>query len=518
MKANFKQLGLVTAVAVASAGYAGIANAQAAIAGNHLGDLAIVPYYTVNGDLVTGVHIINTSDMTQVVKVRLRRASDSMDALDFNLVMSPYDEWTGYLDNGSPVEGEDGEMVDDGQVLFNTTDTTCTVPEFVNGAAPMPPGIYDTGATTGYIEVLGMGSADSAQPIAADSLHVAGTPVNCDRVRQNFEKNGESGVSVGNVDSENTVQTNVLGSLVDNVYGDTGDALKVSYFVRDAASGVESGSNATHIEGFLGAASMTNQISGIFSADMQGFDFPDLNGGAPLSAAMGIGATRGKFEDLRAAFGTSELINDWAGKSSGGVSVGTDWVVTAPGQYTMLDLTVWIPSTLGTDDGNCDAVAPAECDFRDIPLQASFTIYDREERGITVDPDDLVFSPNIPGIVNPVDLDKEVNVVQWGASSVLQADTYGGQVLDMSDKVPAGAVNGWSSLVVAANATSAAKGQKVCDFNLDPAATSAMVCTDVADKSAIPLVGFAAWQRAFDANPESNYGRIVDHSYTVSSS
>ena len=114
MKTNFKQLGLATAVAAATAGYAGIT--QAALSNNGLGDMAIVPYYTVQGDFVTGVHIINTSDMTQVVKLRLRRASDSMDALDFNLIMSPFDEWTGYIKND--VEG--------GQITFNSTDTTYT--------------------------------------------------------------------------------------------------------------------------------------------------------------------------------------------------------------------------------------------------------------------------------------------------------------------------------------------------------------------------------------------------------
>ena len=45
MKANFKPLSLAAAVAAASAGYAGVANAQT-VANNGLGDLALVPYYT----------------------------------------------------------------------------------------------------------------------------------------------------------------------------------------------------------------------------------------------------------------------------------------------------------------------------------------------------------------------------------------------------------------------------------------------------------------------------------------
>ena len=64
------------------------------------GDLAIIPYYTVMDGVNTGMHIINTTESTQVVKVRLRRGTDSKDALDFNLVMSPRDEWTANIGAG----------------------------------------------------------------------------------------------------------------------------------------------------------------------------------------------------------------------------------------------------------------------------------------------------------------------------------------------------------------------------------------------------------------------------------
>jgi hypothetical protein len=81
MKQAFKPLGIAAAVAAASAGYVGVANAQdPAVANNALGDLALVPYYTVNGEWITGIHIVNTSASTQVVKFRFRRAADSLDA------------------------------------------------------------------------------------------------------------------------------------------------------------------------------------------------------------------------------------------------------------------------------------------------------------------------------------------------------------------------------------------------------------------------------------------------------
>lgn len=503
MNANFKQLGLAAAVAAASVGYAGVVNAQAEIAGNALGDMAVVPYYTVQGDFVTGVHIINTSDLTQVVKLRLRRATDSMDALDFNLVMSPKDEWTGFLKNDT----------DGGQITFNSADTTCTVPELVNNQAPMAP-IYNLAAETGYIEVIGMGSADSTQPIYADSLHVAGVPVSCDRVRENFRSDGTA-TKIGVMDSVTSYQTNpdtTVGGIVENVYADAGDFLKVSFFVRDGTAGVEFGSNATHFSGFGAGASMTNQEFGIFSGDLQGFDFPDLNGGAPESSLAGVAGAmaRGKFQEIRDSIGGTGLSNDWSNASSeAGFTVGTDWVVTAPGQYNMLDLADFIPNAIGTEEGFC--TEGVDCDNRDIPLTASFVVYDREEGELAVDPGDLVFSPTIPGIVPTVTLDKEVNVIQWADESVLQAPTT------ILVPVPEGATNGWAELTVTAADRTLTGGQEICDFALDPNSPVGVSSVCTAAAGGVPLVGFVAWQRSFAANPDANYGRIIDHSYEVTS-
>jgi hypothetical protein len=93
---QFQKYGVAAAVASMAAG----AMATSKVSEGEVGDLAIVPYYTVNNGFNTGVHIINTSDATQVVKFRLRRGADSKDALDFNLVMSPRDEWTGNITAG----------------------------------------------------------------------------------------------------------------------------------------------------------------------------------------------------------------------------------------------------------------------------------------------------------------------------------------------------------------------------------------------------------------------------------
>ncbi|CAN0585457.1 unnamed protein product, partial [Ectocarpus sp. 12 AP-2014] len=142
MKQAFKPLGIAAAVAAASAGYVNVASAQMAVANNALGDLALVPYYTVNGEWITGIHIVNSSESSQVVKFRFRRALDSMDALDFNVVMSPKDVYAGVLTKDSS-----------DNIAWSADDTTCTVPATTGGKLTMP-SIFREGAETGYVEII----------------------------------------------------------------------------------------------------------------------------------------------------------------------------------------------------------------------------------------------------------------------------------------------------------------------------------------------------------------------------
>ena len=173
MKNTFKPLALAAAVAGMSAGMAHAGSYPS------LGDAAFVPYYTVEGDWVTGVHITNTSNQTQIVKLRLRRAEDSLDILDFNLILSPYDVWTG------TISGDEEEM------RFITEDDSCTAPVLLdNGDGRTYAPVFGPripGAQEGYLEVIGMAATtDEGQPIAEAALHDSdGIPDDCDEVRQN---------------------------------------------------------------------------------------------------------------------------------------------------------------------------------------------------------------------------------------------------------------------------------------------------------------------------------------------
>ena len=514
MNANFKPLGLAAAVATATAGYAGYANAQASDASaSELGDLAIVPYYTVMEGYSTGVNIINTANETQVIKFRFRRATDSMDALDFSVVLSPYDMYTGFI----TMAGDD--------IVWRSNDNSCSAPALDENGEFVMTDVYREDAETGYIEIISMGSTvDAAQPIAIAAKHGSdGVPANCEAVEDNFFANDTGDTTKrGVINSAQTVGPNISKENapleVSNFVAST-DSLKVSYFIKSDATGTEFGDNAVHVADFMNTPAMTNQQKGIFSQDLQGFDYPDLNGGSPLDATNAVGPSRGAFNGLRAILSAPELINDWSANERGDFSVDTDWVVTFPGQYVMLNLGEYIPRTIygaGLEDeclrvgvppaANSDDVA--NCDYRDIPAEAVITVYDREEQGITIDDGELVVSPQPPGVITQDVLDQEVNVITWGSSVLASNKT-------ISVPKPSGATAGWAQVGVTSNLT---KEQAICDFTAQTGTSALTLEVDcVSTTNPAPLVGFVAWQRNFVDLPAANYGRIVEHSRIITS-
>lgn len=533
---NFKPLALSAAVATATAGYAGVVNAQDISAGN-VGDLAIVPYYTVQDSWITGVHIINTTEATQVVKLRFRRGNDSMDALDFNLIMSPRDEWVGYI------SGED-----ENSIVVSTGDSTCTAPMVDDGKFPMPVVGADTdiafneGAMEGYIEIIGMAqTVDESQPIAVAAKHkVTGTldnaqaPVDCDAVESNFFRNATM-----NLDESITRDSNAKGILYSdesnqaasalvtncskagtvctNDYEETAaGALSVSYFIRNQDSGIEMGGRATHIDDYGSEAMMSNQSRIINRKyDPWGYFYPDLDGGSPEDTSRGL------YDDVvRPALGVESLINDWAvGTAERGID--TDWVITIPGQYLMLEFSEYLDFLSG-DATKCDW---NDCDWRDIPVVATIDILDREEDSTVIEePEDgLVISPST-GSQGPdpqTKLKWEVNVITWSNGSEDTADVPGAfnsayrQNFGLNSPT---AENGWAELAVAAAEPIL---QSVCDVDpqdkIDETGQANADCTEVSS-FAVPMIGFTGWRRVLPDQPEAEYGRLIDHSFILSSS
>jgi len=556
---QFQKYGVAAAVAAVSA----TAIAQTTERSDqNLGDAAIVPYYTTTGGKVTGVHIINTTEATQVVKFRMRRGSDSRDAMDFNIIMSPKDEWvTSIQTNASPSDGKGG-------VKLITDDTTCTAPIFdADGTLAEIPATYAEGAEEGYIEIIGMGQPTTEKAlIAVSAKHSKGVPKDCAGVEYNFLRVADDDAGDKTVQgvhhSELTNQVSSAGATGLTNYTDTPDrALKVSWFIRDADGGLEVGGNAVHIEGFANGAMMTNQEQLVFNTDKLveydpfNFELPNLNVGSYPAKANGSftrtanhsTSSSDLFNRVRDVMGSEAIHNEWSDKATDGSTVNTDWVITLPGQYLSEDPFCVIYEGYPVDGKSC-SVTTASLNDTEIPLYlskkgtAKFTLYDREET-VLVDtkaatPPGLSFSP-ANGTETEEDsqyLPHEVNVLAFDrdgtSDGVLEseykisiklpeaaADTSTGwmsfdiEAAPKSAKIAAGTGN---QFVVTGNGTTDAQAQGVGVPVFNQSSSTAYGAFSEETGPTVVL-GMAVWKREFANNAAAAYGRAVEHSYTTSS-
>lgn len=104
------------------AGVIDTAAAQVVVSDTKRGTAAFVPYYTVtqpgpDSQWRSLINITNTEDTTLAVKVRLHEHFNSRDVLDFIVLLSPYDVWSGVITRGP-----------EGLPRVTTPDRSCTVP------------------------------------------------------------------------------------------------------------------------------------------------------------------------------------------------------------------------------------------------------------------------------------------------------------------------------------------------------------------------------------------------------
>jgi hypothetical protein len=351
-----------------------------------------------------------------------------------------------------------------------------------------------------------------------------------------------------------------------NVFGDTGNFLKVSYFTRDELSGLEFGSNAYHIQNLNNHAVMSNQeriITG--EKDYYSFLFPDLDGGTPakcenlwvfngglndfeiredLTDAEVLQCVawdedfdidpvlnqRGRYNGVRRTMGSQLVLNDWSTNSA--TNTATDWVLTLPGQYLMLNLPVYVDFDAGDRD-NCynrgealsireafgaepDLRVPATCDARDLPVEVRIAFTDREEQTIVSEDGGLVISPETSDRPSTAILPYEVNVIQWtdgGLDPILGSD-YATTITIASDVLTT--PNGWAELSVKPDTTTG-KDQGIVDYTDVGGLFPGVDPFNYRVVDAIPMVGFVAWERSFPNDPSANYGRLVNHSFTATS-
>lgn len=150
-----------------------------------IGHQLITPYFSAQNGNATVLHVVNTDTVNgKALKVRFRGASNSDDILDFYVLLSPTDVWTGVISQGSS-----------GYAQLTSSDKTCTYPALSpTGQTFVDNRLNKTGwdAATlqrntreGYVEMfvaadipsnlVYTGAANAQSPLYTAIKHVAGT-------------------------------------------------------------------------------------------------------------------------------------------------------------------------------------------------------------------------------------------------------------------------------------------------------------------------------------------------------
>ncbi len=110
------KLAVALTAALGLGAFAGSAQAVN-VANDGIGELSYIPYYSVTKGQEEFIKLVNTSARTVAVKIVFRRGTDSREVRDFNIIMSPFDEWVAKV---VPSANGNAKVV--------TKDTTCTIP------------------------------------------------------------------------------------------------------------------------------------------------------------------------------------------------------------------------------------------------------------------------------------------------------------------------------------------------------------------------------------------------------
>ncbi|MDS4030828.1 MAG: hypothetical protein RKO66_12250 [Candidatus Contendobacter sp.] len=405
MSLSKKALALAVTAATLGGG-AMLAQAQVAVAPGGLGQAMVYPYMTANSGWQTFLHVINTSATTVAAKVRFRAAKDSVDVYDFIVVLSPYDVWTGVVEQGAG-----------GLYGFRPTDNTCTVPYF--GKDKFTPFIVQTSEVYAEVIMMGVSTATSTGTVGANAKHnTSGVPANCSAVESAFSNSASV-----------TALTEFSTSL--NVFSGTAatNFLTGKFDLVNVGQGWSGASRATVIANF-GAPAVAGTGTGPYFANtnMWSQQAPDFD--HPTLAEGFSGLT-----PLNTILTKTNLINEWVLNPNLGEL--SSWVVTFPTKKLTVDaitainaLSTQTPKlqtfgdATGTNAG-CVTVTPA--------------LWNREEKQL------VLASPGTTPLCY------EANVLSFKSGAIDSKSVLNSNVAPASGSIPTdllstGVIAGWMNL------------------------------------------------------------------------
>jgi hypothetical protein len=473
-----------------AAGLAGLILSAAPFTGANAADISrsgtgqalLFPYYTTNGGWVTTFNVMNTENKSLAVRLRFHEYKNSRDVLDFVVVLSPYDAWTGWVQIGP-----------DGIPVIRTEDKSCTSPQQVDGRKLQKTAYIDTFNDTGgdgynrlregYLEVLVMGEA--VPPFAVPptgfvetpglsyyvpyfSEHVDGVPRNCGVVDRAFIATAPrwvSGTDPALYVSGNATAVPPVPAIVNSLAGSGDPSVRID-FVAPSSNPIKG--NITWLLGTTGAGAGDEAVA---VSDWATYNmitaqqFPWFL--EPTFASTGglwtVDDLAVNYEPAVAALST---FNEWASNPDNGAS--TDWVVTFPTKAFHVDhfndqiqaavsryrnsLAEVVTCTTPTDRTTCVPAGTAPIDVEpfenlfgvsgngDSPITVTYNFYDREEGSVEITTDGTTISPTPPSTVQVDTLPWEANVIQLSDLPILASRSP--NVVNVSELLN-GAVNGW---------------------------------------------------------------------------
>lgn len=330
------------------------------------GDTLIYPLYTTgpDGGTNTSFSLTNTSDSQVVItKIRFREQLNSMDALDWIMVLSPNDKFDFVVTKPS---GSDRPVMrwNDSSCIVGPGQgaTQVTFPVTNENGGNNNSYVYDeTALRAGHVEILSMAGitpgqaclneagnavvagpcASGATDLATAATHVNGAaPPNCDALRtvltsqqltyQLAQLNGDQiGTAAANLDAPNSL----IGRYVVTVPGSGieagGDAMAIRNSNLPLASQSTSACSTT---AGVSPPANRNCISR-YNWDRLEYDHPHLaDMGAGVDHQTAVGQQLVYFQNGLSA---TNVAGDWSNNPSN--SVGVDWLLSFPTKYTYLN-------------------------------------------------------------------------------------------------------------------------------------------------------------------------------------
>lgn len=486
-----------TALSLAMAAVMGgaVSSAQAVnLATDGLGDVLLFPYYTVRNDWNTLIHLTNTSGIaTLAVKVRFQEAWNTRDVLDFTVVLSPNDVWTGYV----------AQTASGPRFLSSSSETTCTSPIMPSDGFQFSsfgyPGDDISRAVEGHITVIEMGHA-----LNGTAIDAAAKAKNCTAVDQAFLR--------ANIDAT----SNQFGEPINALKGqyslvriDAGLALGgvpvtlANFFTPglDYTNNVVDGATGAAANGFAANFGVTNLIS---AQEYPDFLIPTLNDANPtvslvqndtqITAQSTVTDTWTRpIDAVSAVLMRSNVMNEWSINPNLGVE--SYWVVSFPTKFHYVDANAQPTAAEITQIGAGNAAyvgGTSRAPFTTLWTETNrscdtvvFNVWDRSEGGVRSSGTSISPAPPVP----PSSLCNEVNVLSFSPTANLLGSAVA-QSVDVNGLI-SGEPYGWLNLALP-------NGQLTGSANT---------------YTGLPTTGFTLWIRDFGGDRTRNYGHAVDHAY-----